>query len=371
MRARAAVASLGLAAIASACHVTALNEVTRPARVEQITHREQGVPGAPTLVVDARARLRFVEPLSCPTETRTTLLRGRERTTRPNLATFVVGIIATSAGAIALVNGIASGDATGSAYTYGGGALLAVGLPLAVGPWVGHRTSIAELPSPAPVARPGAPVACGDRPLAASSATLRLRGLEVHGSIAADGSFAVSPFAIVDAFARQPAPALAIAATIASPSGPRTVDTIIDGARLVAAAPHFLANAVDATIEPMRLVPGLEPGMLRLHLSSDPSGPGVRLVLPLRNAGPGPAFAVRAQLIASGHPAIDGRILYVGRIAAGAELTGELWIPLAPQTAEALRNATLDVAVELRDAHGTAPTTPIRFRGPLLADAPR
>jgi len=27
--------------------------------------------------------------------------------------------------------------------------------------------------------------------------------------------------------------------------------------------------------------------------------------------------------------------------------------------------------LELRDAHGTAPPTPVRFRGPILVDAPR
>jgi hypothetical protein len=38
---------------------------------------------------------------------------------------------------------------------------------------------------------------------------------------------------------------------------------------------------------------------------------------------------------------------------------------------DALRNATTDLSIELRDAHGTAPTTPVRFRGTILVDAPR
>ena len=42
-----------------------------------------------------------------------------------------------------------------------------------------------------------------------------------------------------------------------------------------------------------------------------------------------------------------------------------------PATAAKLLDSTIDVAVELRDAHGTAPTTPVRFRGPIRADSLR
>ncbi|MDQ3368451.1 MAG: hypothetical protein M3680_23745, partial [Myxococcota bacterium] len=127
----------------------------------------------------------------------------------------------------------------------------------------------------------------------------------------------------------------------------------------------------DATIEPMRLVPGIVAGTLRASLTTTSDGPAVRLVLPLRNDGPGPAWAIRGHVTAAGLPAIDGRILYVGPLAKAATVTRELLIPVTAMAAANLRNATIELAIELRDAHGTAPTTPIRFRGALLVDAPR
>ena len=67
----------------------------------------------------------------------------------------------------------------------------------------------------------------------------------------------------------------------------------------------------------------------------------------------------------------EGRVLYVGRLAKGTSITRELLIPLSPQAAMALRGATIDLSIELRDAHATAPATPIRFQGAVLGDAPR
>jgi hypothetical protein len=64
-------------------------------------------------------------------------------------------------------------------------------------------------------------------------------------------------------------------------------------------------------------------------------------------------------------------MIYVGKLARGAAVARELVIPLAAPAAAALRGATIDASVELRDAHGTAPATPVRFHGTLLGDPPR
>ena len=64
-------------------------------------------------------------------------------------------------------------------------------------------------------------------------------------------------------------------------------------------------------------------------------------------------------------------MLYVGHLAKGASIARELLIPLTDEAAAQIRGSTLELSVELRDAHGTAPATPIRFQGPVLGDAPR
>jgi len=46
-------------------------------------------------------------------------------------------------------------------------------------------------------------------------------------------------------------------------------------------------------------------------------------------------------------------------------------IPVAPPAAAALRGAPVELSVELRDAHGTAPTPPVRFRGALVSEPAR
>ena len=100
------------------------------------------------------------------------------------------------------------------------------------------------------------------------------------------------------------------------------------------------------------------------------TGPVLRVVLPLSNDGPGVATGVRGQITAQS-PLIDGRMIYIGSIQKGQVVTRELLIPIPTALAATLRNDPLDLAIALRDGHGTAPTTPIRFRGAVLAEAPR
>ncbi len=366
----------GLAGLAG-CHVVTRGEITRPGATERVGQGNDPTPGRPTLVLSDAGTLRFVEPLECSTEELVREQHAVETTTGPNLATFVVGVISSAVGGVLVVRGVAGGERASDPGLLTGGVLVAAGLPFAIGPWIGNGTTLEPLPDRAPVRRAGPRTACGERPLAARAATLVVQGIEIHGSVDRDGAFAVSPFAIVDAFAAS-SPALAIAARIETATGARAhaldavIDTVIDGATIARHAPAFLARAdFDARIEPMRVLPGIVAGTLRASLTSLEGEPAVRIVLPIHNDGPGDAFALRGEVTAPGTPAIDGRILYVGRVAKGAAITRELLIPVTRSAAEALRNATLDLGIELRDAHGTAPTTPVRFRGPIFVDAPR
>jgi hypothetical protein len=351
------------------CHVTVRDEVTRPTVTGRTQHAERAVPHAPQLVLTDLGTLRFIEPLGCPTEETISIEHGVEVTTQPNLATFVVGVIATGVGGVLAISGGTRDDATSNPLTYAGVAGLVVGLPLAVGPWIGTRT-VLEPAGPATTStRHGPEEPCGARPLAARAATLTVRGIEVYGTISTDGTFAVSPFQLIDAFDTRAVPSWSITAVV--DGGRHTVQADLDSAQLATHAPAFLANAdFDANIESMRHVPGLVAGTLRASLTSTSTGDALRVVLPIKNDGPGDAYALRGTLTSS-TKAIDGRVLYIGHLAKGTSLTRELLVPLSPQAAMALRGASIELSIELRDAHGTAPSTPIRFQGAVLGDAPR
>jgi hypothetical protein len=357
----------------AACHVTSQSEIRRPGETKQVQHPEGATARRPTLVLTDTGALRFVEPLECPTEEIVTETRATETVHGPNLATFVVGVIATAVGGIMLVRGLNDGEGADNPFTYAGAGLGTVGLPFAIGPWIGNGTELRALDDAPPVRRPGHAMPCGERGLTARSATLAVRGIEVFGTIDASGKFAISPFAIADAFDAPTATAAwDIAAKVDVLTGARTVDVVIDARAIAAHAQGFLAGAdFDAKIETLRLVPNIVPGTLRVSLTHAPDGPAARIVLPVKNDGPGPTYALRAHIAAPRTPAIDGRVMYFGHVAKGMSTTRELLVPLSPLAADALRNATIDLALELRDAHGTAPPTPVRFRGPILVDAPR
>lgn len=368
-------ASLGLAALtASACHVIVPTETTRPVARERIAHPELAVARQPRIVLTDAGQLRFVIALECPTDELVRQHTTIERATRPNLATFTVGVIAMAAGGVLLTSGLFSDKPGASPLTYVGGAGLAVGVPFAVGPWLGNHRIVRDSDNdPPPLRRPGPPEPCGERALPAGRATLTTAGLEIHGTIDDTGTFAIAPYQWLDAYAPS-FPAVELIAEVElgtehtsdPPRGAnhRSITTVIEPSALAQRAPAFLARAdFDAKLAPLRLVPGLTAGALRINLVTTPTGPALRVVLPLRNDGPGDAYGLRGQLAAPNHPALDGRMIYIGKLARNASIARELVIPLAPATAAALHRATLDLSIELRDAHGTAPSTPVRFHG--------
>lgn len=345
----------------AACHVTSSDVITRPGSVNRVSHPEGRVAGRPILRLTDEGTFAFVEPLACPTEEIVTEERARRIETGPNLATFVVGVIATAIGGVLLVRG-ASDDDKANPITYGGAVLLAGGLPFAVGPWLGNGSELQPLEAGAPLRRPGPAEPCGQQPLAnATAATLAVRGIEVYGAVDARGVFAVSPFAFVDRFSAGNE-ALQIEARIEMLSGARTTEATFAG-RDVRRVADVQRPDFDARLEPLRMVPNLVAKPPRVTLD----GAAVRISLAIDNAGPGPTYQLRGRVAAPGLPALDGRVLYFGYIAKNASLARELVIPLAPKTADRLRGTTIELAIELRDAHDTASHTPVRFRGELKA----
>src|SRR5205807_10610432 len=114
------------------------------------------------------------------------------------------------------------------------------------------------------------------------------------------------------AYVAASVPPSEIAAVVDGAGGPRTVAAVLDPRWLAAHAADFLAHAdFDPEIEPLRLVPGIAAGAPSVRLVTGGDGAAVPVVLPLHNAGPGDAWAVRGQITAPAVPAIDGRMIYV------------------------------------------------------------
>ncbi|HSS03255.1 MAG TPA: hypothetical protein VLM79_39600 [Kofleriaceae bacterium] len=355
------------------CHVVVTSDIARPVATERIAHPEGAIARRPTIALTEAGRLRFVEPLECPTEEIVRRATSVEVVTRPNLATFTVGVIAATVGGVLLTSGLFSSRPGTSPITYVGVAGVAAGLPLAIGPWLGDGSEVRPRSDDAepPLRRPGPSQPCGERPLAAKAATLATVGLEVHGAVDRDGVFAISPYQWIDAFGAASARPTEVTAIVDGEGGARTVTAILEAGAITKAAAGFLAAAdFDTRIEPMRLVPGIAPEALRVGLVVTERGPALRVVMPLRNDGPGDAWQLRGQIAAPPVPAIDGRMIYIGHLAKGSAASSEVVIPLSRTAAIALRGATIELSVELRDAHGTAPTTPVRFRG-QIGDASR
>ncbi|CAN5887596.1 hypothetical protein BH11MYX3_BH11MYX3_48600 [soil metagenome] len=369
MARRLALVLVGVAA--SGCHVTRQTEITHPTTDRTIQHPEGAIARRPVLVLAETGALRFVEPLDCPPERIVSSTKALEIETRPNLATFVVGVIATAVGGVMTIGGLANKDGAGNPVTYGGVGLFAVGLPFAVGPWIGLHSELREGETTAPQRVSGPNVPCGSRGLQARTATLNIRGVEVYGAVDSDGAFSISPYQLIDAYAPTTVNAWDISATVDATGGERRIEAVIDGASIATHATEFLAHAdFDASVKPLRLVPGIVPGTLRASLTSTAAGPALRVVLPVKNDGPGETWGLRGQLTSS-TKAVDGRMLYIGHLAKGEARSRELLIPLTAAAADLIRGAELDLSIELRDAHGTAPATPVRFRGNVLNDAPR
>ena len=361
---RTATVAISLA-LSAGCHVISRIDNTRPG-AERITHHlDHPTPRRPQVQIGDAGVLRFVEPLECPTERTSEIQNSTEVITGPNIATFVVGMIATSFGAIALAKGSFDRD---TPFIIAGAAGLAAGLPLTIGPRLDNTHELRAGAPSAAITTAGPSEPCGERPLAAKQASIAVHGLELNGTVDGKGRFSISPFSVIDAYQVEKLSPWDAIITI-DHQAPFT--QLVPGGDLAIHAFEFLQHLdVDGAIAPMHLVPGIVPGLLRVSLTSNSSGPMLRIVLSLGNDGPGDATAVRGQ-IAAQSSMLDSRMLYIGAIKKGATVTRELLLPITPALAAALRDDPLDLSIELRDGHGTAPTAPVKFRGVVMAEAPR
>src|SRR5687768_14925859 len=161
--------------VVAGCHVVTQDQVTRPLATRRVVHSEGAIARKPTLVLTETGMLRFVEPLECPSEEIVTQQAGIEIVTKPNYATFVVGVVAIAAGGILVATAASGDDPGGSPFLYAGLGLGGAGLPFAIGPHVGNRSELRPTGEATPLRRPAAPEPCGERAFG-RAATLQVRG---------------------------------------------------------------------------------------------------------------------------------------------------------------------------------------------------
>jgi hypothetical protein len=352
------------------CHVTYRIPDLRAGETHLVPHPDEGRDLPATLLVTDDGRFQFVTPRVCPTVEVVDMQSSTIVQVRPNLATFVVGVIAAGAGAIGTGSLIATRSSTNPAEAVAP-VVLATGLVFAIGPFL--RTSTDRTYGPVQhIERSRRELPCGQRPVAARAATLSWRGLRARGAVDADGYFAISPYAFTDAFAAGRGQPLDLTAAVElAAGGTASIQVVVPTAALIAGKDAFLARTgLDTRWETLRKVPRVEAGALRVSRTTDAGQPVLRVVLPLTNDGPGDAWQVRG-VIATDDPEVDGRIIYVGRVPAHGQATGTLDIPLSAETDRVLAGSSIELAVSLIDADATTPAGPVRFHGTILNDVPR
>src|SRR5258705_2648576 len=99
--------------VLAGCHVTTEVDNTRYGAVQRVRHPEGAIARRPSIALGDTGALRFVEPLECPTEEIVEAHTTSEIATRPNLATFVVGVVASAIGGVLVTRGAFRNDPLG------------------------------------------------------------------------------------------------------------------------------------------------------------------------------------------------------------------------------------------------------------------
>ena len=307
------VRSAVLAAVfCAACHVTVRVPDLRAGEPQVIAHEDQARALPPTLVVTGEGRFRLIEPRVCPTTELVEMQSSSIVHVRPNYATFVVGAILTSLGAIGTGVAVGEGNWSDHPISYVSPVALGAGLVFAIGPFVGTHDD-REYGATQAIERPGKDQPCGEAPLAAKTAVLVWHGLRAVAAVDGDGVLSISPYEFTDAFAAGRGPALDLGADVELASGEhRAIQVVIAGDALVKGRDAFLARAkIDGRWETLRKVPRVEPGALRVSRTTIGGKRVLHVSLPLDDNGPGDAWQVRGVITAQ-NPEIDARMIYVG-----------------------------------------------------------
>jgi hypothetical protein len=353
-----------------ACHVTVRLDDLRPGKTEHVTHRDRAHTLAPALEVTGDGRLRFVVPLACPTTDIVEMQHSTVVERRPNLATFVVGVILTSLGGVGTGLAIGEGHPARHPLSYVSPVALAAGLVFAIGPFVGNRRD-RVYGGVDRVVRGEGEARCGEQPLSARSAVVLWHGIRMVGTIDGDGYYSRSPYEIVNTFAAGRGPDLDVGTDVELAAGHAAIQAVVPARALIAGKAAYLRGlGIDAGYQPLRKVPRVEPVRIAVSRTTRDGRPILRVSLELTNTGPGAAWQVRG-VIGCDQPEVDGRMIYVGKVPPGGTVGPELEVPLSAGADRALAGSKLHLTVTLADADQTVSDSPIVFDGEILNDVPR
>ncbi|MEZ4366764.1 MAG: hypothetical protein R2939_10815 [Kofleriaceae bacterium] len=331
---------------------------------------DTAAPGDPTIDLTPDGRLRMVRPSYCAADVVVDLEDIEIRTIRPNLATFVVGVVAGALGVVATASA-ASGDEPASDPTlYGGVALLGGGAALAIGPWLGLSEHRRASPPQRRVTGSEA-TRCGETALPGPAVIGVGPWLRGFGELDELGAMTQPVFTWIDAFELTRAGTL-VAAEQASETPTWSARLALGAEPLLAACDAFFAAAgIDATDAADRPRRPRGARRARRHPVGARRRCRRRAVLPLTNDGAGDASGSCARGSAPGGPSSTAGCSTSGACRGEpATLRAELSIALSPEADAALSGEALDLNVLLRDAHHTVSEHPIRFRGMLLSELP-
>jgi hypothetical protein len=365
-RASLLLASIGMV---DACHIAQRVADTTRGASSLVTDQMTATGGAARITVSDRGRWRFEVPLMCIAQQYVEFQNNEIVTTKPNMATFVVGIVAGAVGSVLTARGVLSDFNRQNPLNYLGPLSLATGVSFMAGPWFGNgQTDVSGPTEKRPVGKVQVP--CGTRPLPGRTAQIEFRSTKLFGTVNDNGEFSVSPFQTADVFDLATMQGWDVRATLQTQDGELSFANVIDVSVLAPLRDVFLAGAdFDSRIEPVGVIPMFEPPIVYVSLANVGDEAALRVVLSVTNRG-GDSWALRAR-IDSSVPEVNGRLLYIGHVGKGQTVVRELLIWLAPQAAAALRGSQLTLSAQLLDAHGTAPALPVRFSGIVLNDMPR
>jgi hypothetical protein len=369
---RAPVVALSVAVIVGSqgCHTQ--HRVTQTTRgntsivVDQTTASGTGA----RLAISDQGRWRFEVPLQCSAQEFVELTNNEKIHTRPNVATFVVGIVVATLGGVVAARGFLNDNSGSDPLSYAGPMAVATGTAFMIGPWFGNGIEdVSGKTEKSAIGRKMVP--CGARPLSGKDAVISFRATRLYGTVNDNGEFSQSPFQNADVFDLPAMKPWNVQAKLTTQEGAIEVSTVVDGSMLAQHKDRFVGSAgFDAKLEPLRLVPQFASPVMRVSLTKVGSDGALRISLKVQNENDGESWQLRAR-IESSVPDVDGRMLYLGYLGPRQTLQKELLIPLAPDAVARLQGAELTVSAQLLDAHGTTPASPVRFSGAVLNDVPR
>jgi len=341
-------------ACAAGCHVTSRVDATLAGKTRHKLHKDQRMVLAPRLEITNAGRFRLVEPIMCKRDILVEQVTHRTTVKKPNLATVIVGILATAAGGVALLSAL--GDSSG--VLIGGGLVgVGVGVPLVVGPFLGNTTT-KKFVGVEMTKRGRDYQRCAARGVKVDRATLAYGSVRAHGSVAKDGTFSVRAFDLFDAFALHQLPAVEIDVTARG----LKFRTMLSASTIASGRAGFFKSLnVDPRKQRLSSVPRPRADNLVVTKLQRQGRTSIEIRTTITNKGIGDAWGVRGA-ISSNNPEIDGRMVYVGHLPARASRTAAIKIELS--TDKNLDSALISLL--LLDHHGTTRKVPVKFRGPIL-----